>query len=291
MNNSITTASNTGAFDAIRHIDEDQQEYWLAKELMPLLGYQKWGNFKSVIRKAEKVIINTEGSIEHHVSFQPTPALNQEGKGRPVEDYKLSRLACYLVAINGDSDKPEIALSQRYFATKAREAEIAQQKAAELKPKRRSIYDLHTAELARISAYQGEIKLNPDSPIADILVQGIEREFWDIPEKVAIYLGERIDRREAELYVNHKFYMNWFVEIDGIRNVEGLLAAASAISGHELFGDVRTAGKVLAQQELDRGMDEAARQYPVNAILERKAKELEASLQYDRLVLEPDKNI
>lgn len=114
--------NNSSPFDNIRHIDDQGQEYWIARELMPLLGYSRWNEFKSVIERATFACKNTGNDVEMHFSV-----LTLKSQGRPGQDYKLSRYGGYLTAMNGDPRKPEIAAAQSYFVAKTREAETQTQ--------------------------------------------------------------------------------------------------------------------------------------------------------------------
>ncbi|WP_139294948.1 BRO family protein, partial [Planktothrix tepida] len=105
-------------FDSIKHIDDQGCEYWLARELMELLGYKQYRRFADAIERAILSQENAGNSIRE--DFLPEVA---KTSGRPQEDYKLSRYACYLVAMNGDPRKTEIAQAQAYFVVKTREAE------------------------------------------------------------------------------------------------------------------------------------------------------------------------
>ncbi|MBW4580669.1 MAG: hypothetical protein KME42_13980 [Tildeniella nuda ZEHNDER 1965/U140] len=119
MPNLSRAASNL--FDSICRIDEAGNEYWSGRELMPLLGYSEWKHFSPVISRAKLACENTGNPVIEH--FSRDTGKNPLG-GRPMEDYKLSRLGAYLVAMNGDPRKPEIASAQSYFAVKTREAEV-----------------------------------------------------------------------------------------------------------------------------------------------------------------------
>lgn len=110
-------------FDSIRRIDEDRKEYWLARELMPLLGYLKWQRFQDAIEKAKISLKNTEGGEDKHFIHLPGVV---SGQGRFGDDYQLSRYACYLIAMNGDPRKPEIAQAQSYFVIRTNESEKMQ---------------------------------------------------------------------------------------------------------------------------------------------------------------------
>lgn len=116
-------ASNESLFDAIRHEDE-QKEYWLARELMGILGYPRWSDFKDAIERSKASCENAGNLVTEHFSglFLKNPSSSQ---GRKYQDYRLSRYACYLIAMNGDPRKDEIAQAQAYFTVKIREAETA----------------------------------------------------------------------------------------------------------------------------------------------------------------------
>lgn len=116
--------SNSGQspFDQIRRIDDSGAEYWLARELMPYLEYVKWQRFNGVIDKAKRACENARANTDEHFTHLPGSV---SASGRTGDNYKLSRYACYLVAMNGDPDKEAIAAAQTYFAIKVREAEIA----------------------------------------------------------------------------------------------------------------------------------------------------------------------
>jgi hypothetical protein len=107
-------------FDSIKRIDRDEHEYWLARELMKLLGYVKWQKFEDAIERSKISLKNSNGNPDEHFTHLPGSV---SGKGRFGDNYKLSRYACYLTALNGDPRKPEIAQAQAYFVVKTREAE------------------------------------------------------------------------------------------------------------------------------------------------------------------------
>jgi DNA-damage-inducible protein D len=113
-------------FDAIRRVDESGNEYWSARELSKLLGYDRWENFRRyVIPRTQKAFENSEHAVSDHI--RDTTKMIKAGKGaqRPVEDFELSRFACYLVVENADPEKPIVALGQQYFAVQTRRQEIA----------------------------------------------------------------------------------------------------------------------------------------------------------------------
>lgn len=113
-------------FDAIRREDGDG-EYWMARELMPLLGYEQWRRFNDTINRAMTSMANEGKDPRHHFSqvIQVVTTGNL-GPQRKL-DFRMTRYACYLTAMNGDTSKREIAAAQAYFVTRAREAELAEQ--------------------------------------------------------------------------------------------------------------------------------------------------------------------
>ena len=111
-------------FEDIKHIDKKGNEYWEARELMPLLEYSKWERFSNVIENAKRACENSGYNINEH--FPEAGKLSKRNNGATVEikDYKLSRYACYLIAQNADSRKKVIALAQTYFAVQTRKMEL-----------------------------------------------------------------------------------------------------------------------------------------------------------------------
>lgn len=114
-------------FEQIKKIDKNGIEYWEARELMPLLGYEKWEKAEEVIARAARASVNSGQDVDNH--FHRTGKMVKIGSNsvREVRDYKLDRYACYLIAQNGDPNKPEIALAQTYFAIQTRKQEIFEQ--------------------------------------------------------------------------------------------------------------------------------------------------------------------
>lgn len=115
-------------FEQIKKIDENSVEYWEARDLLKVLEYTEWRNFKLVIQKAIISCSKSGQKSNHH--FVETNKMivlakntNKESK-REIEDYKLSRYACYLIAQNGDPSKKTVATAQTYFAIQARKQEI-----------------------------------------------------------------------------------------------------------------------------------------------------------------------
>jgi hypothetical protein len=118
-------AADSGSpFDSIRQVDGDGKEFWSARDLMGLTGYPRWNEFVKAIDRAEVSCKTLEGSSTAHFRVKADMVGRVQGGGRRQIDYHLSRFGCYLVAMNGDPRKPEIAAAQTYFAIKTREAEV-----------------------------------------------------------------------------------------------------------------------------------------------------------------------
>jgi DNA-damage-inducible protein D len=105
-------------FESIKQINILGQEYWSARDLMGALGYESWQNFEKVIAKAATAATSPDIALKLEDHFNEVNKMITIGKGghRKVKDYFLSKRACYLIAQNGDPEKPEIAAAQNYFA-------------------------------------------------------------------------------------------------------------------------------------------------------------------------------
>ena len=120
------------SFEELRRINQHGAEYWSARDLQPLLGYGQWRRFEDAVKRAMTSCEASGNSAEHHFAGAGKPITGGKGAVQVVDDYQLSRFACYLIAQNGDPRKPEIAQAQKYFAVQARRQEQSDQAAADM---------------------------------------------------------------------------------------------------------------------------------------------------------------
>lgn len=116
--------------DDIRH--QNGVEFWYARDLYPLLGYAKWENFETAITRAKEACLKAGSAINDHFLDARKMVKIGSNAEKEVLDIKLTRYACYLIAINGDPRKQEVAFAQAYFVTQTRKIEVLQQRMEEL---------------------------------------------------------------------------------------------------------------------------------------------------------------
>jgi DNA-damage-inducible protein D len=118
------SAYNENVFEDIKHINENGQEYWLARELQNVLEYSQWRRFADAVERAKLACRNSGQNIDDHFADVGKMVRLGSDAERKVDDIMLSRYACYLIVMNGDPRKAVIALGQTYFAVKTRQQEL-----------------------------------------------------------------------------------------------------------------------------------------------------------------------
>lgn len=121
MQGSEIVQAGSSPFDAIRHVEPDGREWWSGRELMHPLGYTKWQNMQRAVERAKASCRNMVGTDASNFTDASKISKSVTNKGFDVQ---MTRFGCYLVAMNGDPTKPEIAAAQSYFATMTRKAEL-----------------------------------------------------------------------------------------------------------------------------------------------------------------------
>lgn len=116
------TKPTSSPFDTIRNVTPEGREYWSARDLMPLLDYEKWERFADAIGRAKIAAHNSGYDVAQNF---PAAGKVSGQRGPDQADYHLSRYACYLVAMSGDSRKEAVARALTYFAVKTRQAEVS----------------------------------------------------------------------------------------------------------------------------------------------------------------------
>jgi DNA-damage-inducible protein D len=132
MSNENLVPMGSKSFEDLKKVNEYGAEYWSAREIQPLLGYTQWRRFEDAIKRALTSCKQSGNEPSYHFAGAGKPIEGGKGAVQTVNDYHLSRFACYLIAQNGDPRKPEIANAQKYFAVQARRQEISTAIAADL---------------------------------------------------------------------------------------------------------------------------------------------------------------
>lgn len=154
-------------FEHLKQIDADGREIWSARDLLEPMGYDRWERFEDAIERAIAAAENS--GVDPLGEFRGAAKItsNARGQQRKVLDWHLSRYAAYLVAMNGDPRKPEIAAAQTYFAVKTREAETAAP-AVPVLPSPRELAALVIAEADRADAAEARVaELEPKAAAHD----------------------------------------------------------------------------------------------------------------------------
>src|SRR5687767_11051311 len=122
--NSVPATHNT--FERIKRVNARGAEFWSARDLARVLEYSDFRNFAAVVAKAQQACANSGHTVRDHFGDITEMVGIGSGAQRPIEDWALSRYACYLIIQNADPGKPLVALGQTYFAIQTRKQELAE---------------------------------------------------------------------------------------------------------------------------------------------------------------------
>ena len=145
---------NTKMFEDIKHIDEQGNEYWEARELLHILGYVDWRKFNNTIQKAKTACSKSKLEEEYHFVGADKMITIAKGGKRKIPDYKLSRYACYLIAQNSDPRKETVALAQTYFAIQTRRMELFEKEYESLSEDDKRLYQRNLTKKGNYSLNQ-----------------------------------------------------------------------------------------------------------------------------------------
>ena len=127
-------------FESIKHIDEYDNEFWLARELQKVLEYKDWRNFLKVLNKAKDACKNSGFNIDEQLVEVNRLSKRNNNAIANIQDYKLSRYICYLIVQNADPKKEVVALGQTYFAIQTRKMELTEREYSSLTEEEKRVY-------------------------------------------------------------------------------------------------------------------------------------------------------
>ena len=131
---------NETIFESIKHVDDDGNEYWYARELQYILGYNQWRSINDLIKRAKVACKESDNNIHDHFAVDRKMINIAKGATRNVIDYKLSRYACYLIVQNANPKYEMVALGQTYFAIQTRKQELLEEEYGRLTEDEKRFY-------------------------------------------------------------------------------------------------------------------------------------------------------
>ena len=272
MTNEITPSAPHRDFEDIKKIDKNGIEYWEARELLPILGYENWQKSEEVIGRAARACMNSGQDVDNH--FNQTVKMVKIGSNtmREVRDYKLDRYACYLIAQNGDPKKPEIALAQTYFAIQTRRQEVFEQLPDTSKRLfiRGQVSD-HNKKLFQTAKEAGVSKFGLFN---DAGYQGLYgMPLLDIEQKKGIKKGELLDRAGSTELAANLFRITQTDEKIKKDKIQGDRAASHThfMVGGKVRQTIKDIGGVLPEQlPTEKHISEVKKELKYLAKIERK---------------------
>ena len=208
---------------AVRHESAEGGEYWLARDIYPILGYSSLPKFRPVIERAASALRANDVEPSHHIAR--SSRLMGGGKGAKIEadEFFLSRLACYLVAMNGDPSKPEVAAAQAYFAIQTRRMEIQEGPSGD--EKRLRLRDKVRQSFKRVSAVaqSAGVRSHMQGVFHDARIQGLYgMSLKDLKAARGLAIDEQIFDRAGPLELSaNDFQMNLAADVIQKEDIRG----------------------------------------------------------------------
>ncbi len=161
MSSQLPVPAGSSTFERIKQTNAQGQEFWSARDLAQVLEYLNFRNFVPVIEKAKEACVKSGHAVADHLAQMRRMVTIGSGAQREIEDWALSRYACYLVIQNADPSKPLVALGQTYFAVQTRRQELADGdtlKEDTLRLQLRAEMKKHNKKLAGVAKQSGVVQ-------------------------------------------------------------------------------------------------------------------------------------
>lgn len=221
-------------------------DYWRARDVHGIMGYLVWDKFVPVIEKAAAAITANGGDSSHHIAHTSKLMGVHGGGKRRVDEYFLSRGACYLIAMNGDPSKPEIAGAQAYFALQTRRLEVQESEAKDRK--RVETRDRLTTSLKRVGEVAKDIGVERFGLFHDARYQGLyNMGAKAISELKGVPAGETLIDRAGPMELSaHEFQSNLAAEKllnDGTTGEQNAISVNREVAAEVRALVIKKAGK------------------------------------------------
>ena len=237
--------------EGVKRASAEGEDYWLAREINELLGYPAWREFEAVVERARSSFAKNGIEPSHQIVL--THKMMGVGKGaqRQGDDYFLSRAACYLIAMNGDPSKPEIAAAQAYFAIKTRQMEILEQ-GEHPDARRVAARERVTQSFRRVSGTAKDAGVQRQGLFHDARYQGLYGGPGTREVKRLKGLDENdnlFDFAGALELSAHEFQMNLAADVLGKENVKGEQQAITTNRrvGEHIRATIKNSGGTLPE--------------------------------------------
>jgi DNA-damage-inducible protein D len=240
--------------ESVKHTAPNGKDLWNAREINAILGYPTWREFEEVIERAKRACSGTGVDPQKH--FVPTHKMVEVGSGarREVDDYFLSRAACYLVAMNGDPGKPEVAAAQAYFTVQTRRMELADEKAKQMAnyEKRLELREKVSRSVRRVSGVAKDAGVKRHALFHDARYRGLYGGLGgrDIKRRKGLPEKENpFDHFGALELSAHEFQMNLAADViakEAIKTEEGAIQRNRGV-GEQVRDTIKRSGGTMPE--------------------------------------------